>query len=79
MAEVYPNARITSVSNSASQKAFIDGQAKLRGFDNLQVVTADMNDFNTDGRFDRVVSVEMFEHMANWRSLLAKVRGWLRP
>ena len=79
MAEVYPNARITSVSNSASQKAFIDGQAKQRGFENLQVVTADMNDFATDARFDRVVSVEMFEHMANWRGLLAKVRGWLNP
>ena len=79
MAEVFPNARITSVSNSASQKAFIDGQAKLRGLDNLQVVTADMNDFSTEHRFDRVVSVEMFEHMANWRALLGRVRGWLRP
>ena len=79
MAEVYPNAKITSVSNSASQKAFIDDRAKSRGLDNLQVVTADMNDFTTDARFDRVVSVEMFEHMANWRSLLARVRGWLRP
>ncbi len=79
MAEVYPNARITSVSNSASQKAFIDGQAKSRGLGNLQVVTADMNDFATASRFDRVVSVEMFEHMANWRNLLAKVRGWLNP
>ncbi len=79
MAEVYPNAKITSVSNSASQKAFIDGQAKQRGFDNLRVVTADMNDFSTDARFDRVVSVEMFEHMANWRDLLARARGWLRP
>ena len=79
MSEIYPNAKVTSVSNSASQKAYIDGQAKLRGIDNLQVVTADMNDFATDGRFDRVVSVEMFEHMANWRDLLARVRGWLRP
>ena len=79
MAEVFPNAKITSVSNSASQKAFIDGQAGLRGLDNLQVVTADMNDFSTDARFDRVVSVEMFEHMANWRALLGRVRGWLRP
>ncbi len=79
MAEVYPNAKITSVSNSASQKAYIDGQARLRGFDNLQVVTADMNDFSTEARFDRVVSVEMFEHMANWRGLLARVRGWLHP
>ncbi len=79
MAEVFPNAKITSVSNSVSQKAFIDGRAEARGLDNLKVVTADMNDFATEGRFDRVVSVEMFEHMANWRALLARVRGWLRP
>ena len=79
MAEGFPNARITSVSNSASQKAFIDGQARARGLGNLQVVTADMNDFDTPERFDRVVSVEMFEHMANWRALLGRVRGWLRP
>ncbi|WP_174299894.1 cyclopropane-fatty-acyl-phospholipid synthase family protein [Caulobacter sp. S45] len=79
MAEVYPNAKITSVSNSASQKDFIDGQMKSRGIGNLQVVTADMNEFTTEGRFDRVVSVEMFEHMANWRDLLAKVHVWLLP
>ena len=69
MAETYPHARITSVSNSASQKAYIDGQAQLRRLTNLQVVTADMNDFATAARFDRVVSVEMFEHMAHWRGL----------
>ena len=79
MAEVFPNARVTSVSNSASQRAFIEGRARARGLDNLQVVTADMNDFATEARFDRVVSVEMFEHMANWRALLGRVRGWLRP
>ncbi len=79
MAEVFPNARITSVSNSASQRAFIEARAKTRGLDNLTVVTADMNDFDTASRFDRVVSVEMFEHMANWRALLTRVRRWLRP
>ena len=79
MAKTLPNARITSVSNSASQRAFIDAQARARGLDNLSVVTCDMNAFETAGRFDRVVSVEMFEHMANWRALLARVRGWLRP
>ena len=79
MAARYPNARITSVSNSASQRAFIEGQAAARGLGNLTVVTADMNDFQTDQRFDRVVSVEMFEHMSNWRALLTRVRGWLKP
>ena len=79
MAEVLPKARITSVSNSASQRAFIEARARVKGLDNLTVVTADMNAFQTQARFDRVVSVEMFEHMSNWRMLLERVRGWLRP
>ncbi len=79
MAEHYPAARITSVSNSSSQRAFIERQAAERGLTNLTVITADMNVFATDRRFDRVVSVEMFEHMANWRALLARIRGWLKP
>ena len=79
MAQAFPRARITSVSNSGSQRTFIEAQARARGLANLTVVTADMNDFAAQGRFDRVVSVEMFEHMANWRALLARVRGWLKP
>jgi cyclopropane-fatty-acyl-phospholipid synthase len=79
MAERYPAARITSVSNSASQRAFILARAQERGLANLEVVTCDMNDFEAEhGRFDRVVSVEMFEHMANWRALLTRIRGWLK-
>jgi len=79
MAKAYPAARITSVSNSASQRAFIEGEAQARGLANLTVVTADMNVFSTEQRFDRVVSVEMFEHMSNWRELLGRIRGWLKP
>ncbi len=86
MARAYPHAQITSVSNSASQGEFIAGRARAEGLTNLTVVTADMNDFdppNTEegdaGRFDRVVSVEMFEHMANWRALLSRVKTWLKP
>jgi cyclopropane-fatty-acyl-phospholipid synthase len=78
MAERFPNSTITSVSNSASQRAFIQTRAAERGLSNLTVVTADMNAFDTAERFDRVVSVEMFEHMSNWRALLAKVRTWLK-
>ena len=70
MAERFPLSRVTSVSNSHSQRAYIEGQARKRGLANLTVVTADMNDFATDQTFDRVVSVEMFEHMSNWRMLL---------
>lgn len=74
MAQRYPNATITAVSNSHSQKQYIDA----RGFENLNVVTADMNDFDAGKTFDRVVSVEMFEHMRNWPELLRRVNNWLR-
>jgi cyclopropane-fatty-acyl-phospholipid synthase len=79
MAERYPASTITAVSNSRTQKAHIDAQARARGLTNLTVVTADMNAFVADRAFDRIVSVEMFEHMANWRALLNKARGWLAP
>jgi cyclopropane-fatty-acyl-phospholipid synthase len=79
MAERFPGSRITSVSNSSSQRRFIMERARERGLANLTVITADMNSFDTRQRFDRVVSVEMFEHMSNWRALLAKTREWLKP
>ena len=78
MAEHYPGARITAVSNSASQRAFILGRAKARGLDNVEVITANINDFDTDRTFDRAVSIEMFEHMANHRELMRRVAGWLK-
>ena len=73
IAERYPACRVLAVSNSAPQKAYVDGL----GHANVEVVTADINAFETERRFDRVVSVEMFEHMRNWRALLAKLRGLL--
>lgn len=79
LAQQFPRTRITSVSNSASQRAYILDLAARRGLTNLTVITADMNDFSTGERFDRVVSVEMFEHMSNWRTLLERVRGWVKP
>lgn len=79
MAEALPNARILSVSNSRAQRAYIEARALRMGLSNLAVETADMNHFQAGRAFDRVVSVEMFEHMANWRALLNRVRGWLRP
>ena len=79
MAERYPAAAITAVSNSASQRAHIEAEAARRGLGNLRVVTADMNEFTPQRTFDRVVSVEMFEHMANWQGLLGRVRQWLAP
>ncbi|MCA9297813.1 MAG: class I SAM-dependent methyltransferase, partial [Phycisphaerales bacterium] len=79
MAEAYPNASILAVSNSASQRAYIEGEASSRGLTNLRVVTKDMNEFETSERFDRVVSIEMFEHMRNYEVLLRRISTWLRP
>jgi cyclopropane-fatty-acyl-phospholipid synthase len=79
MATRFPNSRITAVSNSTSQRAYIEAQARALGVENrLEVVTRDMNSFETrPGQFDRVVSVEMFEHMRNWPALFERVRRWL--
>ena len=77
MAERYPRARIVALSNSASQRGFIEARARQIGVANVSVITADMNTFDTEARFDRIVSVEMFEHMRNYHALLAKVRRWL--
>lgn len=79
MARDFPKATITAVSNSHSQRAFIEEQAAQRGFHNLKVIRQDMNAFTPNGTFDRVVSVEMFEHMMNWRELLMRLRGWMKP
>jgi cyclopropane-fatty-acyl-phospholipid synthase len=79
MAEKYPNSQITSVSNSHSQKAFIDEQAKKRNINNLRIITTDMNVYQISEKFDRVVSVEMFEHMRNYELLMDKIAGFLNP
>jgi cyclopropane-fatty-acyl-phospholipid synthase len=81
MARHYPNSRITVVSNSRTQKRFIDARAATLGIQNLEVITADANflDFDAQTRFDRVVSVEMFEHMRNYETLLRRIAGWLNP
>ncbi|HEY0956825.1 MAG TPA: cyclopropane-fatty-acyl-phospholipid synthase family protein [Roseateles sp.] len=79
MASHFPNAQILAVSNSASQREYIEAQAAARGLANLQVQTCDFNAFDTERRFDRVVSVEMFEHLRNWPQAFARVAGWLRP
>lgn len=79
MARKYPCARIVAVSNSQSQRAFITSRAQSEGLQNLTVITADINAFAPAGQFDRVVSVEMFEHMSNWRELLRRTSSWLTP
>jgi cyclopropane-fatty-acyl-phospholipid synthase len=81
MAEHYPDSRITAVSNSRTQKQFIDARAAQRGLRNVEVITCDANvlDFPPERRFNRVVSVEMFEHMRNYETLLGRVASWMRP
>ena len=79
MAQHFPSTRILAVSNSSSQRDFIRSRAATRGLTNIEVQTCDMNDFTTSRRFDRVVSVEMFEHMRNYESLFTRVAGWLKP
>jgi cyclopropane-fatty-acyl-phospholipid synthase len=80
LAERYPGTSVVGVSNSAGQREWILGEAARRGLDNLEVITADVNAFVPSGApFDRVMSIEMFEHMRNWRELLRRVAGWLAP
>ena len=80
LAERYPAASVTGVSNSAGQRESIEAQCVRRGLGNVRVITADVNTFATaEERFDRVLSIVMVEHMRNWRALLERVEGWLEP
>jgi cyclopropane-fatty-acyl-phospholipid synthase len=79
MASHYPASDITVVSNSSPQRGYIEAEADRRGLANLKVITADMNDFDTPNRFDRIVSLEMVEHMRNHRSLFKRIHQWLLP
>ncbi|MEZ5558600.1 MAG: cyclopropane-fatty-acyl-phospholipid synthase family protein [Pseudomonadales bacterium] len=77
MAERYPASRFTAVSNSASQRQYIEAQAQARGLGNVRVITSDVNALELDERFDRVVSIEMFEHVRNYALLMNRIAGWL--
>jgi cyclopropane-fatty-acyl-phospholipid synthase len=79
MAENFPGSQFTAVSNSGPQGDFIRARAADRGLTNLKVLTADMNTFTPDEKFDRVVSIEMFEHMKNYQELLKRIASWLKP
>lgn len=78
MSAKFPKSNFTVVSNSRTQKIYIDGQAKLRGINNLTVITSDINQFTTDKKFDRVVSVEMFEHLRNYKLLFNRIASWMK-
>lgn len=77
IAKQFPRCKVVSVSNSNSQREYITAQAEARGLSNMAVITCDMNDFDTDRRFDRIVSVEMFEHMRNYPELYRRISTWL--
>jgi cyclopropane-fatty-acyl-phospholipid synthase len=79
MAKRFPDCRIVAVTNSVSQRDYVRARAEQRGLSNVRVITCDMNSFWSEERFDRVVSVEMFEHMRNWRLLLRRTQRWLEP
>jgi cyclopropane-fatty-acyl-phospholipid synthase len=79
MARQFPQAQITAVSNSNSQREAIEAEAASRGLQNLRVITQDVNLFDPRQQFSRIVSIEMFEHLMNWRELLARARCWLAP
>jgi cyclopropane-fatty-acyl-phospholipid synthase len=79
-AERFPNARITAISNSRTQKEHIDTEARRRGLGNLRIITCDINAFDiAPAQFDRVVSVEMFEHLKNYELLFRNIARWLKP
>ena len=81
MASRFPSARITAVSHSRTQRETILALAEARGLSNIEVITCDLNDFEppNPGTYDRVVSIEMFEHMRNYRELLRRISHWLKP
>ncbi|MBL4681958.1 MAG: class I SAM-dependent methyltransferase [Pseudomonadales bacterium] len=79
MALHYPNSKIVAVSNSSTQKEFIDATTVQRNLNNIEIITSDMNDFSTATKFDRVVSIEMFEHMRNHQLLFQRIAQWLKP
>ena len=79
IAEQYPNCKIMSISNSRTQREFIAAQCRARGLTNVEPLTADAAEFDTERRFDRVLSIEMFEHMKNYERLLARIASWLNP
>jgi cyclopropane-fatty-acyl-phospholipid synthase len=79
MAEKFPDSEITAVSNSKFQGDFILERAKEKGLSNIKIITADMAEFEIDQKFDRIISIEMFEHMRNYSKLLERISQWLLP
>src|SRR5262249_11536530 len=75
----FPASRVVGLSNSRSQREFILARAAARGLSNIDIATGDVNQFEADRRFDRIVSIEMFEHVRNYERLLRRIGGWMEP
>ena len=78
MARKFPKAHITAISNSKSQCQFIENKMKAQSLNNVKVITTDINDFHIQEQFDRVISIEMFEHVRNYKSLFKNIKKWLK-
>jgi cyclopropane-fatty-acyl-phospholipid synthase len=79
IAEKHAGCRILAVTNSRTQREFIVARCAVMRLQNVEVVMANVADFATTRRFDRVVSVEMFEHVRNYEELFRRIAGWLLP
>jgi len=84
LAEKFPGSQIVGLSNSHGQREFIERRAAERGLSNVRVLTGNVVDFDfpaggVEAGFDRVMSIEMFEHMRNYGLLLARISRWLKP
>lgn len=77
-AQKFPNSKITGISNSNGQREYINSQIKALGLTNLTIITADINNFKTEEKFDRIISIEMFEHLRNYKKLFAQISSWLK-
>ncbi len=77
--EKFPNSQVTAVSNSRTQREYIEQRCRELGLHNIQAISADVVDYQPTLQFDRVLSIEMFEHMKNYERLLARIASWLKP
>ena len=79
IARQFPHSQVSAVTNSNAQREYIEGETAKRGLANLRVITSDVDLFAPEARYDRILSIEMFEHMLNWRELMVRLRAWLKP
>ncbi|KAL3655746.1 hypothetical protein CASFOL_000142 [Castilleja foliolosa] len=79
IAQKYPNCKITGICNSATQKAHIDDQCRAHEMQNVEIIVADISTFEMEALYDRIFSIEMFEHMKNYQDLLKKISNWMKP